>query len=177
MTSWFCDGTPETDTNSLERRREFIFRLHQENSCSIFSVAEELSQDRGRPVLLPQNVPSEESQPSKTPPVQTSLSCALMNVTLEHHGGNQNYFYFGLSKPLAFNSQVFISLPKLPPAPVMLSMILLSGRRRKKGIELNALKVERPEESQTCVHCHTSHLSPPLSLLWPLLGRNLTGNI
>lgn len=72
--------------------------------------------------------PSEEFQPFKTPPVQTSSSCARMNVTLEHRGGNQNYFYFWLSKPLAFNSQVFISLPKLPPAPVMLSMILFSGR-------------------------------------------------
>lgn len=56
-----------------------------------------------------------------------------MIVTLERRGGNQNYFYFWLSKPLAFNSQVFISLPKLPPAPVMLSMILFSGRGRKKG--------------------------------------------
>lgn len=114
-------------------------------------------------------LPSKGFQPFKTPPVQTSSSCALVNVTLECHGGNQNYFYFWLSKHLAFNSQVFISLPKLPPAPAMLSLILFSGRGRRKGIELNALKMERPEESQTCIHCHTSHLSPPPSLLQPSL--------
>lgn len=150
----------------------------RETAAAFSPWQKKLSQDRGRPVLLPPNffLPK-EFQPFKTPPVQTPSSCVLVNVTLECRGGNQHYFYFWLSKHLAFNSQVFISLPKLPPVPAMLSMILFSGRGRRKGIELNALKMERPEESQTCIHCHISHLSPPSFLAPALLGRNLTGNI
>lgn len=37
LTSWVCDGTHESNTSSWERRREFIFGLHQENSCNVLS--------------------------------------------------------------------------------------------------------------------------------------------